>query len=218
MLTFHSVLEKEHLSYYPSESMDKDGLEVADIQVQASALYFRWLQPLLAFYQPTIDSHLVSYLLSYHLPSINQRQHHQILFLFPCSRYYGFRKLRTGTLDMLYTAIDYIPHSNDAVKISPATAMVLSLQTAFYIPPSSSFYVLARAKKKCYSLMFINITLTKTSYTGKIRVFPLSCPRNVPQKQQSRVQLQVVSNSNYALSQYVVLLFWKYNPYYFNRL
>ncbi|KAG2199417.1 hypothetical protein INT46_011067 [Mucor plumbeus] len=96
------------------------GLGVVDSQIKASALYFRWLQPLLAHDQSVIDSHP-----------------HPIPLLFPSSRSRELKKQRTGTVDMLHRAIDYLPRSFDDARINTATAMVLPLQTAFYIPPSS---------------------------------------------------------------------------------
>lgn len=113
------------------------GLGVVDSQIKASALYFRWLQPLLAHDQSVIDSHPVSYLLSFRLRNVNSSHQHPIPLLFPSSRSRELKKQRTGTVDMLHRAIDYLPRSFDDARINTATAMVLPLQTAFYIPPSS---------------------------------------------------------------------------------
>ena len=124
------------------------GLGVVDIQIQASALYFRWLQPLLAYDQSVIDSHPVSYLLSFHIRNVNSSQYHQIPLLFPSSRSQELKKQRIGTIDMLYRAIDYLPRSFDTARINTATAMVLPLQAAFYIPPSSTISVPLKVKKK----------------------------------------------------------------------
>lgn len=107
---------------------------MVDIKIQASALYFRWLQPLLAYDQSTIDSHPVSYLLSFHIRNVNACQYHYIPLLFPISRSQGLKKQRTNIVDMLYNAVDLLPHSFHAARLSTATAMVLSLQAAFYVP------------------------------------------------------------------------------------
>ncbi|KAK4522014.1 uncharacterized protein ATC70_004553 [Mucor velutinosus] len=61
---------------------DQGGLGVIDFQ--ASALYFRWLQPLLVYDQSTVDSHPVSSLLSYHLRNVNQCQYYQLPLLDQC--------------------------------------------------------------------------------------------------------------------------------------
>lgn len=132
----------------------KGGLGVVDIQIQASALYFRWLHPLLAYDQLSIDSLPVSNMLSYHLRNINQRQYHQIPLLFPCTRTQGLLKQRTGTLDMLYKAMDYIPRSFDGARINTATAMILPLQAAFYVPPSSTLAVPHKVKQMMVSDVF----------------------------------------------------------------
>jgi len=114
---------------------DQGGLGVIDIQLQASALYFRWLQPLLVYDQSTVDSHPVLSLPSYHLRNVNQCQYHQFPLLFPSSRYQGLLKQRTGTVDMLYRAVDSLPRTFGAARLNTATAMVLSLHAAVYIPP-----------------------------------------------------------------------------------
>ncbi|CEP08908.1 hypothetical protein, partial, partial [Parasitella parasitica] len=103
------------------------GLGVLDIQLQASALYFRWVHPLLIHDIATIESHPVSYLLSFHLRQVNNCQFHHLPMLFPVSRTQGLKKQRTGTLEMLYRAADLLPRSFDLATINPATAMSLPL-------------------------------------------------------------------------------------------
>ncbi|KAK4510370.1 Vacuolar protein sorting-associated protein 70 [Mucor velutinosus] len=135
---------------------DKGGLSIVDIQTQASALYFRWLHPLLVYDQSVIDAHPVSYLLSYHLRNKNGYQYHHIPLLFPSARRnQGLKTQRTGTVDMLYRAVDYLPKSYDAARINTATAMAaLPLQAAFYVPPSSSLVVPRRVKAMIVSDVF----------------------------------------------------------------
>jgi len=133
---------------------DRGGLGVLDIQLQASAMYFRWLQPLLTQDQPILDSHPVSCLLSYHIRNVNNCQYHQIPLLFPSARSQGLHKQRVGTIDMLYRAINYLPRSFDAAAINTATAMVLPLQAAFFVPPSSSFVIPLRVKEMVVSDVF----------------------------------------------------------------
>ncbi|CEP09128.1 hypothetical protein [Parasitella parasitica] len=62
----------------------------------------------------------------------------RIHLLFPCSRSQGLKKQRTGTLDMLYRAVDLLPRSFAQTQINTATAMVLPLT------PSTIFKGLAR--------------------------------------------------------------------------
>lgn len=133
---------------------EKGGLGVVDIQVQASALYFRWLQPLLFYDQSAIDSHPVSNLLSYHLRNVNGCQYHRIPLLFSPSRSQGLKKQRIGTVDMLYCAVDRLPRSYADALLNPATAMILPLQAAFYVPLSSSFAVPNRVKDMMVSDVF----------------------------------------------------------------
>jgi hypothetical protein len=134
---------------------EKGGLGVIDIQVQASALYFRWLYPLLVNNQAVLDAHPVFYLLSYHLRNVNGYSHHQIPLLFPSARRAkGLRKQRTGTVDMLYRTVDYLPKSFDEARINTATAMVLPLQAAFYVPPSSTLLVPLRVQEMMVSDVF----------------------------------------------------------------
>jgi len=135
-------------------SKAQGGLGVIDIQLQSSALYFRWVQPLLTLDQQAIDNHPVFYMLSHHVRNINQCHYHHIPLLFPCSRTQGVRKQRIGTLDMLYRAIDYIPRSFDPAIINPATALTLPLQAAFYAPPSSSMSIPAKIKQMMVSDVF----------------------------------------------------------------
>ncbi|CEP11687.1 hypothetical protein, partial, partial [Parasitella parasitica] len=134
---------------------EKGGLGVVDIQIQASALHLRWLHPLLVQDQVTVDSHPVSYLLSFHLRNVNGYQYHQIPLLFPSARRnQGLKKQRTGTVDMPYRAVDYLPKSFDAARINPATALALPLQAAFYVPPSSTIVVPLRVKQMMVSDVF----------------------------------------------------------------
>ena len=82
---------------------------MVDIQVQALALYFRWLHPLLIHDQTVIDGHPVSYLLSYHIRNVTGYSYHQIPLLFPVTRRNkGLKRQRTGTVDMLYRACNEI--------------------------------------------------------------------------------------------------------------
>ena len=130
------------------------GLGVIYIQTQASALYFRCLQPLLTFDQSTIDAHPVSNLLSLHIRNINQCEFHSIPLLFPCSRSQGLRKQRSGPVDMLYKAVDMFPRSFDVARLNAATALVLPLQAAFYVPASSTLSLLLRVKNMLVSDVF----------------------------------------------------------------
>jgi hypothetical protein len=133
---------------------DQGGLGVIDIQIQASALYFRWLQPLLGYDQGTIDSHPVFSLLSYHIRNVTNCQYHQLPLLFPSSRFQGLLKQRTGTVDLLYRAMDYLPKSYGSARINTATAMVLPLQAAIYVPPSSTFVMPHRVKEMMVADVF----------------------------------------------------------------
>ena len=133
---------------------EQGGLGVIDIQIQASALYFRWLQPLLAYDQSTIDSHPVSSLLSYHIRNVTNCHYHQIPLLFPSSRSQGLMKQRTGTVDLLYRAVDYLPRSFGSARINTATAMVLPLPAAIFVPPGSSFVLPHRVKEMMVADVF----------------------------------------------------------------
>ena len=135
-------------------SKAKGGLGVIDIQLQASALYFRWLQPLLVLSLPEIDQHPVYYLLSYHLKNVNQRHYHLIPLLFPCTRTQGLKQQRVGVLDMLYKAIDSLPHSFASAQVSPATLMVLPLQVAFYTEPTTPYPLPGHVKTMFVSDVF----------------------------------------------------------------
>ncbi|KAG2212134.1 hypothetical protein INT46_006051 [Mucor plumbeus] len=55
---------------------------------------------------------------------------------------------------MLYEAIDYIPRSFYQAIISPAIALILPLQDAFYIPSSLLMSVLAKVKQMLVSNVF----------------------------------------------------------------
>ncbi|EPB89766.1 hypothetical protein HMPREF1544_03429 [Mucor circinelloides 1006PhL] len=55
---------------------------------------------------------------------------------------------------MLYRAVDYLPHSFSAAAINAATAMVLPLQAAFFVPPSSSFVIPLRVKEMLVADVF----------------------------------------------------------------
>lgn len=48
---------------------------------------------------------------------------------------------------MIYRAVDYLPKSFDNVRINVATAMVLPLQAAFYVPSSSTFVFPLKVKE-----------------------------------------------------------------------
>ncbi|KAL7319811.1 hypothetical protein PS15m_002901 [Mucor circinelloides] len=55
---------------------------------------------------------------------------------------------------MLYRAIDYLPRTWEQAKVNTATAMVLPLQAAFYVPPNSSFIVTVKVKEMMVSDVF----------------------------------------------------------------
>ncbi|KAK4513850.1 uncharacterized protein ATC70_005856 [Mucor velutinosus] len=152
-------------------------LGVVDIQIQASTLYFRWLHPLLVQDQDVIDSHPVSYLLSYHIRNVNGYPHHQIPLLFPSARRTkGLKKQRTGTVDMLYRAVDYLPKSFDAAPINTATAMTLPLQAAFYVPPSSSLVVPLKVKVMMVSDKRAPSTVFRGLASGTLKFQPYFLP------------------------------------------
>ncbi|CEP17652.1 hypothetical protein [Parasitella parasitica] len=102
----------------------------------------------------TMESHPVSYLLSFHLRQVNNCQFHHLPMLFPVSRTQGLKKQRTGTLEMLYRAADLLPRSFDLATINPATAMSLPLLAAVYVPPGSSFSLPHKVKQMKVSDVF----------------------------------------------------------------
>ncbi|KAG1060877.1 hypothetical protein G6F42_027838 [Rhizopus arrhizus] len=55
---------------------------------------------------------------------------------------------------MLYRAVDYLPRTWEQAKINTATAMVLPLQAAVYIPPNSSFVVPVKVEEMMVSDVF----------------------------------------------------------------
>ncbi|KAL7308610.1 hypothetical protein PS15m_011795 [Mucor circinelloides] len=121
-------------------------------------MYFRWLHPLLTQDQSAIDSHPVSYVLSYyyHLRNVTNCGYHQLPLLSPASRSQGLNKQRIGTLDMLYRAMDYLPRTSGAAAamINTATAIFLPLQAVFFVPSSSSFVVPRRVKEMLVTDVF----------------------------------------------------------------
>ncbi|KAL7314663.1 hypothetical protein PS15m_006206 [Mucor circinelloides] len=88
----------------------------------------------------------MSNLISCHLRNFKDCRYHQISLLSPLYRSQELKKQRIGTVDMLYRAVDRLPRSYAAARLNPATAMVLPLQAAFYVPPSFSFVVPMRVK------------------------------------------------------------------------
>jgi hypothetical protein len=105
--------------------------------------------------QTTIDAHPVSYLQSFHLRNVNNSLYHQIPLLFPISRTQGLKKQITGTLEMMYRAMDYLPRTYDAyTNINTATAMILPLQAVIYVPSTSSLVLPLKVKKMMVSDVF----------------------------------------------------------------
>ncbi|CEP12661.1 hypothetical protein [Parasitella parasitica] len=154
----HSVFEEEHLPGYTVEDMDSSQStgwpRSSGYQLQASALYYRWLHPLLGQDQEKIDARPVFYLLSFHIRNLSNCHYHQIPLLFPCSRSQGLKKQRVVTLDMLYSAVDLLPRSFAQTQINTATAMVLPLQASFFVPPTSAMVAPLRNKQMLVSDVF----------------------------------------------------------------
>lgn len=57
-------------------------------------------------------------------------------------------------MDLLYRAMDYLPKSYGSARINTATAMVLPLQAAIYVPPSSTFVMPHRVKEMMVADVF----------------------------------------------------------------
>ncbi|KAG2205313.1 hypothetical protein INT46_003801 [Mucor plumbeus] len=55
---------------------------------------------------------------------------------------------------MLYKAVDMFPRSFDVARLNAATALVLPLQAAFYVPASSTLSLLLRVKNMLVSDVF----------------------------------------------------------------
>ncbi|KAL9545347.1 hypothetical protein MBANPS3_007196, partial [Mucor bainieri] len=67
---------------------------------------------------------------------------------------FRLKRQRTGTVDMLYRAVEYLPKSFANAQLNTATAMVLPLQVAFYTAPSSALVLPQRVKEMMVSDVF----------------------------------------------------------------
>ncbi|KAI8636625.1 hypothetical protein BD408DRAFT_355313, partial [Parasitella parasitica] len=132
----------------------KGGLGVLNVTAQYSALYFRWIQPLLtnSSHSTTIDP-LHSILIHY-VNNVNRSRHHQIPLLLPSSRRSFTRKGRVATIDILYRSIDSIPRNYDSVQINHSTALHLPLQTVLFTRPHSPFRIPPKIKDMTVSDVF----------------------------------------------------------------
>ncbi|CAO0789273.1 unnamed protein product [Mucor circinelloides] len=104
------------------------GLGVLDVAQQQSALYFRWLQPIL---HPSDSPKILDLMLVMLVNKQNQSAHVHVPILFPNTRTTGLTKLRSNTVTMLYTSADRVQRDFDSVHINIATSMILPLQAIF---------------------------------------------------------------------------------------
>ncbi|KAK4517578.1 COP9 signalosome complex subunit 2 [Mucor velutinosus] len=98
------------------------GLGVLDVALQQSALYFRWVQPLL---HPSDSPHILDLLLVMLVNKQNQSAHEQVPLLFPLTRTTGLTKQRTNTVTMIYKSVDCLKRINEPVHLNIATALIL---------------------------------------------------------------------------------------------
>ncbi|KAK4518914.1 uncharacterized protein ATC70_009140 [Mucor velutinosus] len=101
------------------------GLGVLDVALQQSALYFRWVQPLL---HPSDSPHILDLMLVMLVNKQNQSAHVQVPLLFPLTRTTGLTKQRTNTVTMIYKSVDRLKRINEPVHLNIATASILPVK------------------------------------------------------------------------------------------
>ncbi|KAK4510569.1 uncharacterized protein ATC70_005000 [Mucor velutinosus] len=101
------------------------GLGVLDVALQQSALYFRWVQPLL---HPSNSPHILDLILVMLVNKQNQSAHVQVPLLFPLTRTTGLTKQRTNTVTMIYKSVDRLKRIHKPVHLNIATALILPVK------------------------------------------------------------------------------------------
>lgn len=102
------------------------GLGVLDVALQQSALYFRWVQPLL---HPSDSPHILDLMLVMLVNKQNQSAHVQVPLLFPHTRTTGLTKQRrTNTVTMIYKSVDRLQRNNEPVHLNIATTLQLPVK------------------------------------------------------------------------------------------
>ena len=115
------------------------GLGILDVTRQSAALYFRWVQPLLAMAPSTHHRNPLVAMLAIHINNHNRSTYHQLPLLIPTARRTFISGRRTGTIDMLYRSVDLLPRDYDHAAINHATGLALPLRTILYTTASSTY-------------------------------------------------------------------------------
>jgi hypothetical protein len=101
------------------------GLGVLDVAMQQSALYFRWVQPLL---HPSDSPHILDLMLAMLVNKQNQSAYVQVPLLFPLTRTTSLSRHRTNTVAMIYKSVDRLKRINEPVHLNVATALLLPVK------------------------------------------------------------------------------------------
>lgn len=120
---------------------DAGGLGVIDVKKQYSALYFRWIQPLLLTDFASNSVNPLDILLIHHINNHNGSQLHQLPLLLPNSRRQLPRNRRVSTIDIIYKSIDMLPRNYDLVSLNVATSLLLPLSTVLFKASDREFRI-----------------------------------------------------------------------------
>ena len=172
------------------------GLGVLDVATQQSALYFRWVQPLL---QPSSNQTILDQMLRMLINKRNHSQNVEMALLFPASRASGMFKQRTTTVDMIYRSIDNVPRNFEDVEITTTTARILPLKMVLQVTPLVP-KLPVRVKTMTVGDIYTNDTLN-----SQLKVIPI---KNIEQahRQASKKLLRQIQDDSIRLQPYVTRL------------
>lgn len=133
---------------------DHGGLGILDVKLQYSALYFRWIQPLLFQDSASSTNNPLIAMLIHTINNHNDSRSHHIPLLLPVARRLLTTKRRVSTIDMLYKSVDKLHRDFDLVSINHLTGLDLPLNTVLFRPIGSSFRIPQKIKEMFVADLF----------------------------------------------------------------
>jgi hypothetical protein len=138
------------------------GLQVIDPATQQSALYFRWIKPLL---QPDpVELSIISRMLQLHLCNYSKWPSYEIPLVFTSCRSKAFFKQPINSLDTIYRTLDAFPHQNSKISLTQLACLHMPLKVSFTTRTTEY-----RLPKKAQTLLVSDVFMLNR-ITGRIHL------------------------------------------------
>jgi hypothetical protein len=135
---------------------------VIDPATQQSALYFRWIKPLL---QPDpVELSIISRMLQLHLCNYSKWPSYEIPLVFTSCRSKAFFKQPINSLDTIYRTLDAFPHQNSKISLTQLACLHMPLKVSFTTRTTEY-----RLPKKAQTLLVSDVFMLNR-ITGRIHL------------------------------------------------